>query len=108
MSDIPYRSSTLRALLRSRNAAIGLTVVSVFVFCAVFAPIITGHDPYDIDLENKELPPSGENLFGTDNLGRDIFTRVVYGTRISLKVGILAMSISIVIGTILTWLGLDK
>lgn len=101
MSDKPYRSSTLRALLRSRSAAIGLTVVSVFVFCAVFAPIITGHDPYDIDLENKELPPSGENLFGTDNLGRDIFTRVIYGTRISLKVGIIAMSISIVIGTVL-------
>jgi len=101
MSDIPYRSSALRALLRSRNGIIGLTVVSVFVFCAVFAPLITGHDPYDINLENKELPPSGENLFGTDNLGRDIFTRVVYGTRISLKVGILAMSISIVIGTVL-------
>ncbi|MBN1294112.1 MAG: ABC transporter permease, partial [Candidatus Latescibacteria bacterium] len=101
MSTSPYRPSTMKALFRSRNASIGLVIVGIFVFCAAFAPLITGHDPYGIDLEKKELPPSGENLFGTDNLGRDIYTRVVYGTRISLKVGILAMSISILIGTVL-------
>ncbi|MCE5250737.1 ABC transporter permease [bacterium] len=95
------RPSSLRALVRSRSAVIGLVIVALFIFCAAFAPLLTGHDPYEVDLSIKELPPSSTNLFGTDNLGRDVFARVMYGTRISLKVGILAMSISLLIGTAL-------
>ena len=101
MKDVSHKPSTFRALLRSKNAVIGLSIVSVFLFCALLAPHLTSHDPYEVNLDNKELSPSMTNFFGTDNLGRDIFTRVLYGTRISLKVGILAMSISLVIGTVL-------
>jgi ABC-type dipeptide/oligopeptide/nickel transport system permease subunit len=95
------KPSALRALLRSKNAVIGMVIVSLFFFCAAFAPFMTTHDPYDINLSAKELPPSVSNLFGTDNLGRDVFARVIFGTRISLKVGILAMSISLALGTVL-------
>ena len=91
----------LRRLFASRSAAIGTTIVTIFLFGALFAPVITHYDPYAITLDDKELAPSATHFFGTDNLGRDVFSRVVYGTRISLKVGILAMSISLAIGTLL-------
>ena len=58
MSDVSHKPSTFRALLRSRNAVIGLSIVSVFMFCALLAPHLTSHDPYDVNLEIKELPPS--------------------------------------------------
>ncbi|MFC1512011.1 ABC transporter permease [Candidatus Latescibacterota bacterium] len=91
----------LPQFLHSRNATIGFAIVAVFVFTALLAPLIAPSDPYAIDLSLKELSPSLQNPFGTDSLGRDVFSRVVYGTRISLKVGIIAMAISLFIGAIL-------
>ncbi|MFC1694014.1 ABC transporter permease [Candidatus Latescibacterota bacterium] len=90
----------LKDLTRTRNSLIGLVIIFIFFTCAVFSPLIAGNDPYEIDLDIKELAPSAAHPFGTDSLGRDIFSRVVYGTQISLKVGILAMTISLVIGTV--------
>jgi ABC-type dipeptide/oligopeptide/nickel transport system permease subunit len=78
-----------------------LTVVGLFLFCALAAPLIAGHDPYEINLAVKELAPSLQHPMGTDSLGRDVFARVVYGTRISLKVGVIAISISLLIGVLL-------
>ncbi|KAA0257760.1 ABC transporter permease [Deferribacter autotrophicus] len=80
---------------------IGLILVGLFFIIAIFAPVIATHDPFKIDLNNIFLPPSKEHLFGTDDLGRDVFSRVVYGTRVSLFVGFVAVGISILIGTIL-------
>lgn len=97
----PRLFTAFRRLFASRSAAIGTVIVSVFLFSALFTPLITQYDPYAITLNDKELSPSAAHFFGTDNLGRDVFTRVLYGTRISLKVGILAMSISLAIGTLL-------
>jgi len=91
----------LRNLVGSRNALIGLVIVGGFILSAALSPLISVGDPYEIDLDSKELAPSLSHPFGTDSLGRDIFSRVAYGARISLKVGILAMTISIVIGTLL-------
>jgi ABC-type dipeptide/oligopeptide/nickel transport system permease subunit len=103
-SDLSLSSASgicIPAIFRSRNGLIGLVMVAVFTVTAFFAPLIATDDPYDISLERKELAPSHNNLFGTDNLGRDVFSRVVWGARISLKVGIIAMSISLIIGTAL-------
>lgn len=97
----PVRASFAKSMLRSRNAAIGAVMVGLFLACAVLAPLLTPYDPYDINLAAKELAPSPVHPMGTDNLGRDVFARVVYGTRISLQVGVIAMSISLLIGTIL-------
>ena len=98
-----YKLLLFHSLLRSRNAIIGCIIVSLFLICALFSPIISTENPYDyvVNLDKKELSPSFENPFGTDSLGRDIFSRVIYGTRISLKVGIMAMTISFLIGIIL-------
>lgn len=79
----------------------GASVVAFFVLVAMFAPFIATHDPAYIDFKSVLLPPSSEYYFGTDELGRDIFSRVVYGTRISLFVGFVAVGISVIIGTVL-------
>ncbi len=98
---LSQKPSLIILLFRSRNAVIGLCIVSVFFICAVFSPLIAPTNPYEINLDIKEIAPSLNNPFGTDSLGRDMFSRVIYGSRISLKVGIMAMAISLVIGVIL-------
>lgn len=75
----------------------------VMALVAIFAQFIATHDPLEIDLSPEERlqHPSGKHLFGTDSLGRDIFSRMVYGSRISLSVGFIAVFISLVIGIFL-------
>ena len=77
------------ATLGRRNvlASIGMVLVAVFVVFALFAPWIAPQNPSNIDLPSRLQPPSGTHWFGTDELGRDIFSRVIYGARISMLVG---------------------
>jgi peptide/nickel transport system permease protein len=81
--------------------AFGLVVVIVMVFMALFADIITWHDPVDISFEHMLVVPSWEFLLGTDQLGRDIFSRIVYGARTALLVGITASVVGAAIGLVL-------
>ncbi len=78
-----------------------LLCVFFMVLVAVFAPYICPYDPFEIDVESVLEPPSLKHPFGTDLLGRDVFSRMIYGTRISLEVGLVAVGISVVIGTVL-------
>ena len=80
------------------------TAIIVFMFCiAIFAPILATHDPYQLNLspEARLQSPSKEHWLGTDDLGRDLFSRMVYGARISLSVGFIAVAIMLVIGVTL-------
>jgi peptide/nickel transport system permease protein len=86
-------------MLKNKFAIFGMLVLGLFVLVAIFAPVIVPYDPGEI-VESETLPPSWKHLFGTDDLGRDIFSRTVYGARISLTVGLVAVSISILIGTL--------
>ncbi|EEG76739.1 ABC transporter permease [Dethiobacter alkaliphilus] len=79
----------------------GLTIVALLCLLAVFAPVITAHDPYVTDADNWLRSPDEVHIFGTDRLGRDVFSRVLYGARVSLAVGILATFLSVTVGTIL-------
>lgn len=79
----------------------GLTIVSIFIGIALFAAFIAPYDPSSINVKEIFSPPSRAHLFGTDELGRDLFSRVVYGSRVSLFVGFVAVIISITIGTLL-------
>ena len=81
--------------------AFGLVVVFVMVFMAVFADVITVHDPVDISFEYMLVTPSLDFLLGTDQLGRDIFSRIVYGARTALLVGITASVVGAFIGLVL-------
>lgn len=83
----------------NRLAIFGLIVVGILVVLALFAPWIATQDVVTINLPLRYLPPSGEHWFGTDALGRDVFARVVYGARISLRVGIVVVVVSSIVGT---------
>ncbi len=76
-------------------------VIIVLLVAAIFAPVFATHDPTEIGRRSQLDPPSAQNFFGTDELGRDIFSRVLYGSRISLIVATLTVLISTVLGTLL-------
>ena len=81
-------------------ATISVVLVTVFVFCAVFAPWIAPSDPARIDLPNRLEPPTRAHLCGTDELGRDILSRLIYGARISMSVGASVVVFSLFLGLI--------
>lgn len=88
---------------RKRTIVIALAVIIFMFVVAIFAPLIAPYEPDKINLapEARLSPPSQEHLLGTDDLGRDVLSRMVYGARISLSVGFVAVAISLVIGIIL-------
>ena len=85
----------------NRLSYIGIAIAAVVIILAIFAPLIATHNPTVQDLGLRFLSPSAEHWFGTDGLGRDVFSRVVYGSRISLQVGITVVLVSGVIGIII-------
>ena len=92
----------LRRLLRNRTAMVGVALLLVFVLAALFAPQVAPHDPYKQDFSAGNLPPfSPGHLLGTDDLGRDTFSRLIYGGRSSLAAGLLVVVISASIGVTL-------
>jgi peptide/nickel transport system permease protein len=88
-------------LIRDRLAVAGLAIVLVFFAFSALTPAIAPYDPASIDVDNILAPPSARHILGTDDLGRDVFTRMLYGAGISLKVGFVAVGISVIIGTLL-------
>ncbi len=103
ISNSKYSRSSLYkdALKRFRRnimAIFGLTIVILLIIIAIFAPLIAPYDPNIRIKEDSSLEPGWTHLFGTDLLGRDIFSRIIYGSRISIVVGIAAVGISLIIG----------
>jgi peptide/nickel transport system permease protein len=90
-----------RGLRRSPGALVGLAIVALIVAAALFAPWLTHADPLGQNLGAQTMPPSWSHFMGTDKLGRDVFARVVYGARISIRIGFVAVGIAIVFGTLL-------
>ncbi|MCV9998846.1 ABC transporter permease [Pararhizobium sp. YC-54] len=88
-------------LRRNKLAVFGLAVVVILAFTAVFGPYLTPYDFLSQDLNSRNLAPSLSHLFGTDDLGRDVFSRVVYGTRTAFLVAIVVTFIAVVIGVTL-------
>ena len=89
-----------RKLLKHRSATIGASIILFFIFVAIFAPLIATHDPRQANIVERLQGGSASHYLGTDKVGRDIFSRIVYGTRISLKVGLIAMTFSVGFGTL--------
>lgn len=87
-----------RRFCRNKQAMIGLAMLFLLIFAAVFANVIAPYDPVEQNLLIRLQGPSAAHWFGTDELGRDIFSRILYGARISLTVGLIAVSISCVAG----------
>ena len=81
--------------------AIGFAIVTIMALAAIFAPVIAPHDPLLINFENGLIPPDGTYLMGTDHFGRDIFSRIIYGSRTALFVGLIAAVGGCMVGLIL-------
>lgn len=88
------RADFVRGLLKNSGAVIGLVILTLLIVAAILAPVLAPFDPIAINPPARLQPPSQEHLLGTDPFGRDLFTRVLYGARISLPVGIIAVVIS--------------
>lgn len=88
-------------LSKNKLALSGLLLVGILTLLAIFAPLITPFNPLDINIEDALLSPSMAHIFGTDHLGRDLFSRIIFGARISLSIGFVAVGISILIGLII-------
>lgn len=86
---------------QSISSVIGAVLVAGILAVAVFAPVIVPYDPAEIEVARRLVSPSRDHVFGTDNLGRDIFSRVVHGTRLSLAIGLSIVAISGVFGLVL-------
>lgn len=91
-------SDAWRRLKKSRLAIIGLCILLLFVIAAIFADVIVPYEYAEQHLDKTFLSPSKEFLLGTDNLGRDILSRIIHGARISMQIGFISVSISLVLG----------
>ncbi len=97
----------LEKLLKNRTAVGGLIIISIFAFAAVFAPVISPHNPNENALYDQLKPPlwnpegTIKNILGTDDMGRDMLSRLIYGARVSLTLGIVSVGIAFLFGSIL-------
>lgn len=95
---ISQRQRAWRSFKRNKSALVGLVMIIALVLIAVFAPLIAPHDPLAQSVINKFQSPSSTHLLGTDDYGRDVFSRIIYGTRVALEVGVYSVIIGAVLG----------
>lgn len=91
----------MKRALRHPYIVFGGAITLLLIVTAIFAPLVAPYPPNEIDLHRLYQPPSWQHWFGTDNVGRDVFSRVVYGTQISLGIGVTARTLSLLIGVII-------
>lgn len=98
-----------RRLWRHKLGMVGLVMLVLLIIAAVFAPLVAGADPEAMELRAKNQPPSAEHILGTDAIGRDVWARLVYGARVSLSVGLVAVgiytAIALLLGSISGYVG---
>jgi peptide/nickel transport system permease protein len=100
-AELPHESPSARAwrrLLKRKSAVLGLVIIVLFLLIAVFAPLIAPFDPTQQSWTSIRKPPSLQHWFGTDESGRDLFSRVVFGARASLLAGVVSVSIAVGLG----------
>ena len=86
-----------RRLLKSRIGLMGIVFIGILVLVAIFAPLLAPYNPNEQNIMMRYQAPSSEHLLGTDEMGRDILSRIIYGSRISLQVGLLSIGLALVI-----------
>ncbi len=99
MFSVRFKENFIRELKKNKLGIFALICLTLIIILSVFA-FLTPYNPDTIDMSNQFISPNLKNIFGTDELGRDYFTRALYGARISLIVGVLSMMVSIFIGTL--------
>lgn len=94
-------TDALRRMRRSPAAIIGASIVGFFVFVAVFAPFLAPYDPTRGNLAESYLPPNAEHWFGTNIQGQDVLSRIIFGSRMTLGIAVMSVTIGVTIGTVL-------
>ena len=94
-------AETFASLRKDPLGMVGLVIVVVVLLASIFASQLAPHDPLDVDVHNRLTGPTWQHWLGTDQLGRDVLSRVLYGGRIALKVALISISVSMTIGLIL-------
>jgi peptide/nickel transport system permease protein len=94
-------SAFYKQMKKNKMAMIGGYIILFYLLVAIFGPLIAPYDPLEIDLMNKLQPPSFEHLMGTDDKGRDVLSRIIYGSQLSLTVGVVSVAIGAFVGIIL-------
>src|SRR5437867_767023 len=89
-----FLARAVRVFSRNRAALFGAIIIAIFVLVAIFADLLAPYPPNKITLSQRFIPPNVAHVFGTDNLGRDILSRTIYGARISLWVGIVTVGLA--------------
>ncbi|HET8524007.1 MAG TPA: oligopeptide ABC transporter permease [Thermomicrobiales bacterium] len=95
------RRLALHAFLRHRLAVAGAVVIVLITLAALFAPVVATVDPDAVDLKAVREAPNSHHLLGTDEVGRDVYSRVIYGSRVSISVGLVSVTIYAIIGIVL-------
>ena len=93
--------ATLRQVCNSLTGAVGLLIVTLVLLCAIFAPWVATHNPDALDVMNRFAAPTGAHWFGTDHLGRDLYSRMVHGASVAMEVALVSIFIALSIGTAL-------
>jgi len=101
LTAAPGFQTLIKPLFRDPLALIGLILVLLIVCSAVLAPLIVPYDPNKLNVRYRLQPPTGDHLLGTDQLGRDVFSRTIMGSRIALKVALISISIAASVGLLL-------
>ncbi|GFZ82153.1 peptide ABC transporter permease [Compostibacillus humi] len=91
----------LKRYVKNKSVVIGFTIISLVILAAIFAPYLTPYDPTEMDMSKRLISPNSEHLLGTDEFGRDLLTRLLYGARVSLFVGFISVSVAMTIGVLL-------
>lgn len=101
MKPMPLWKRNLKKFYKNKLAFIGFIFFTVILLACIFAPLLTTYAPEAVDLSAMNRPPSAQHIFGTDKLGRDVFSRILYGGRVSIQVGMTGAVFGALIGTIL-------
>lgn len=96
-----YYKKAIKRFFHHKLGMFGFIVLIIVIFTGVFAPVLAPFNPAKVDVKNVRAEPSSEHWFGTDELGRDILSRVIYGTRVTLMVMVISISLALVAGTLL-------
>lgn len=91
----------IRKVVRTFTGATGLAIVALVLVCAIFAPWVATHNPDALNVMNRFAAPSGAHWFGTDHLGRDLFSRMVHGASVAMVVSLSSISMALTLGTVL-------
>ena len=97
---LEYYKTMWKRLKKNKAALVGGFLIILFIITAFVGPLLLSQDPNEVQVANKLQPPSAEHWFGTDNYGRDIFTRIIYGMELTLRVGFLSVAIGGAVGVV--------